>query len=110
MNVMGGGKTFSVILDILRYVEDPNYRAVVFRRTSPQITAPGSIWQEAGKIFSLPGIDAEPKIKDLKYVFPSGAEVVFSHLEHEKDKENWQGSQLSAVYFEEAKHKWPAVA
>lgn len=100
----GGGKSFAVLLDILRYKDDPNYRAVVFRRTSPQLLAPGSIWQEAGKLFTLPGIDAQAKIKDLKYVFPSGAEVSFSHLEHEKDKENWQGSQLSAVYFEEATH------
>lgn len=100
----GGGKTFAILLDPLRHLEDPNYKCVIFRRTSPQITAPGSLWDEARKMYSIEGIDGIAREKDLKYTFPSGMEVKFAHMEHEKDKINWQGTQITAAFFDEGTH------
>jgi predicted phage terminase large subunit-like protein len=90
------------MLDVLRYIDDPNFTAVIFRRESTQITAPGSLWQTARGIWALDGIDGTPREKDLTYSFPSGANVKFSHMELEKDKLNWSGSQLTAIIFDEA--------
>jgi len=86
----GGGKTYAILYDTLRYVEDPNYRAVIFRRTSPMLTSPGGLWDTASQIYTLPGIDGIPKQKDLTYVFPSGATVKFSHMEHVSDMLAWK--------------------
>src|SRR5215471_15024257 len=44
----GGGKTVGLILEPLRHVSRvANFRAVFFRRTMPQITNPGALWDEA---------------------------------------------------------------
>ena len=100
--------TYAVLFDTLRYVDDPNYRAVIFRRTSPMLTSPGGLWDTAGKVYTLPGIDGVAKQKDLMYTFPSGATVKFSHMEHVSDMLGWQGSQLTAVFFDEATHFDPS--
>src|SRR3984957_5372640 len=44
----GGGKTVGLILEALRHVgRVANFTAVFFRRTTPQITNPGGLWDES---------------------------------------------------------------
>jgi hypothetical protein len=44
----GGGKTVGLILEPLRYTSRvPGFTAVFFRRTTPQITNPGGLWDES---------------------------------------------------------------
>jgi hypothetical protein len=44
----GGGKTVGLIMEPLRYVgRVPGFTAVFFRRTTPQITNPGGLWDES---------------------------------------------------------------
>src|SRR5947208_17003584 len=44
----GGGKTVGLILEPLRYVSRvPGFTAVFFRRTTPQVTNPGGLWDES---------------------------------------------------------------
>ena len=44
----GGGKTVGLILEPLRHVgRVANFAAVFFRRTTPQITSPGALWDES---------------------------------------------------------------
>src|SRR5438445_4439209 len=44
----GGGKTVGLILEPLRHVgRVANFTAVFFRRTTPQITNPGALWDES---------------------------------------------------------------
>lgn len=100
----GSGKTYAILFDTLRYVDDPGYRAVIFRRTSPMLTNPGGLWDTASQVYTLPGIDGIPRQKDLSYTFPSGAVVKFSHMEHVSDMLGWQGSQITAAFFDEGTH------
>ena len=39
-----GGKTFGLLIESLRYVDDSRYNGVIFRRESPQITSGGGLW------------------------------------------------------------------
>lgn len=98
----GGGKTWALLLEPLRHVANPLFGAVIFRRTSPQITNEGALWDEASKLY--PPIGADPRIGDLAYRFPSGSTVGFAHLQHEKDKLNWQGAQVPLICFDELTH------
>ena len=98
----GGGKSYALLLDELRHVHRPGYRSVIFRRTSPQITAGGGLWDTAGAIF--PRFGGVANQSALKYTFPSGAEVKFTHLEHEKTKYNHDGSQYAKESFDELIH------
>ena len=99
----GGGKTFALLLDALRGVNDPNYRAVIFRRESTQITVEGGLWDESSKIY--PHAQGEPvQSPNYHWCFPSGARVSFRHLQHEKHKRAHQGAQYSVIGFDELPH------
>jgi hypothetical protein len=48
----GGGKTVGLILEPLRHVSRvTNFTAVFFRRTTPQITNPGGLWDESQNFY-----------------------------------------------------------
>ena len=48
----GGGKTYALLLEGQRHVSNTGYRGVIFRRTSPDITNPGAIWDESLELYS----------------------------------------------------------
>jgi hypothetical protein len=48
----GGGKTVGLILEPLRHVgRVASFTAVFFRRTTPQITNPGALWDESQNFY-----------------------------------------------------------
>lgn len=102
----GGGKTWSLLIDPLRYIDNPDFRAVVFRRTSPQITNPGGLWDQSERIYSL--ISGEPRKYRLEWEFPrldgkagSGAQIMMRHLEYDKNVYDWQGTEVAAILLDE---------
>ncbi len=101
----GGGKTWALLAEAARYVHVPNYGAVIFRRTSPQITNEGGLWDESMSIY--PQLGGIP-MHTLDWVFPktSGipANIGFRHLQYETDKLTWQGSQIAMLGFDELTH------
>ena len=99
----GGGKTFAALLEVLRHViHNRRFRAVFFRRTTPQITNPGGLWEEAAEIYPLTGGVAHQQM--LEYRWPEGGKVKFAHLEYEATKNNWQGAQVPLFVFDELTH------
>lgn len=98
----GGGKTWALLLEPLYHVGNPQFSCVFFRRTYPQITNEGGLWDQSLRIYPLAG--ASPRASDLEWVFPSGATVRFAHLQHEKDKYGWQGAQVPLICFDELTH------
>ena len=49
----GGGKTFGLLLEPIRHMNNKNYNAVIFRSNYTQVTSPGGLWDSSGKIYSL---------------------------------------------------------
>lgn len=98
----GGGKSASLILEPLRHMENSLFSAVMFRRTSPQITNPGGLWDESMKFYAQ--LNATPSVSRLEWMFPSGMKIKMAHMEHEKDKFDWQGSQIPLIMFDEITH------
>ena len=98
----GGGKTFALLMEPLRHVRNPRFSAVVFRRTSVQVRNPGGLWDESMRLYPLVG--ASPREYVLEWEFPSGASVKFSHMEHDKNRLDWQGSQIPLISFDELTH------
>jgi len=47
---------------------------------------------------------AEPSESKLEWTFPNSAEIKFAHMEHEKNKYDWQGSQIPFIGFDELTH------
>lgn len=96
----GSGKSFTLLLEALKHRNTPGFNAVIFRRTYPEITAPGGIWQESLELFTAFG--AKPNHSELEWKFDSGARIKFSHLQHEADMYSWQGAQVALIEFDEA--------
>jgi predicted phage terminase large subunit-like protein len=95
----GGGKTWSLLIEPLRHVANPHFGAVFFRRTYPQITNEGGLWDEAMELYPL--LDGMPNEHDRLFRFPSGMTVSFRHLQHEKDARKWTGSQVPLFDFDQ---------
>lgn len=99
----GGGKTYALLLEPLRHIQNPYFRALIFRRESTQISAEGGLWDTSKEIYPL--LNAEPKITPRpSWTFPSGARIAFAHLNLEDDKKGWQGSQITLLCFDELTH------
>lgn len=107
----GVGKTFCLLLEPLRNINIPNFGAVVFRRTSPMIRAEGGLWDASMKLFKNIKT-AKPRETTLEWLFPIirpnkptiNTKVKFSHLEHEKNIYDWQGSEIPLICFDELTH------
>lgn len=78
--------TFSLLFEATRDINNPGYGAVIFRKTYPEITDEGGLWDESEKIY--PYLGAIPRKSDLTWTFPSGATISFSHLQHQRLEEH----------------------
>jgi len=98
----GGGKSFAMLLDPLRYVHVPGFQAAIFRRTAEQVRQPGGLWDESCGLYpSVGGIGRE---HTLDWRWPGGGTIRFEQLQHEQTKHEYQGAQLAYLGFDELTH------
>lgn len=95
----GGGKSWSLLIEPLRHIQNKDFGAVIFRRTIPEITAEGGLWDEAGKLYQLLG--SAPNENDKQHTFPAGSRVTFAHMQRERDKYNWKSAQIPLIEFDQ---------
>jgi predicted phage terminase large subunit-like protein len=99
----GGGKTVALILEALRYVTRVlGFSAVFFRRTTPQITNPGGLWDESLNFY--PRFGGTPHRHTLEWEWPRGGKIKFSHLQLASTVYDWQGAQITLICFDELTH------
>jgi predicted phage terminase large subunit-like protein len=67
------------------------------------LTSPGSIWHEAVSLYSqIYPTGLKIRERKLEIVFPNGALLKFSHMQHATDMYDHKGGQYSLVIFDEA--------
>lgn len=98
----GGGKSYALLLEVLRHWDNERFGAVIFRRNSTQIRNEGGMWDESLSLYTQLG--AHPREAYLDWEFPSGARLKFSHLEHERTVYDWHGAQIPMIGFDELTH------
>src|SRR5712671_4330124 len=99
----GGGKTVGLILEPLRHVgRVPGFTAVFFRRTTPQITNPGGLWDESQNFY--PRLGGTPHLRAQEWRWPRGGKIKFSHLQLRTTVHDWQGAQITLICFDELTH------
>jgi predicted phage terminase large subunit-like protein len=91
-----------LLLELLRHIYNPLVRAVIFRRTYAQIKQPGGLWDTARMIY--PRFGGVFNETGMYCRFPSGMQINFAHMQHEKHKQSWDGSQLTIPTFDELQH------
>lgn len=100
----GGGKTYALLLEGVRNINNPRFGAVIFRRQSIQITQEGGLWDSSFDVYAnING--AYPKTSPRRHWrFKSGARISFAHIDGDKDLINWQGSQIAMIGYDELTH------
>lgn len=99
----GSGKTYTSLLIALKFMQHPRATGVIFRRTSKMITSPGSIWHEAVAMYtSIYKTGLRIRHRENEIVFPNGALLKFSHMQHASNMYDHKGGQYSLVIFDEA--------
>lgn len=99
----GGGKSYALLLEATRHLANPYFEAVIFRQSRPQIMSAGGLFATSQEIY--PHIGGKSVLTpDIQWRFPSGAKVTFAHMFYEKEKYNWQGSQIPLLMFDELVH------
>lgn len=98
----GGGKSVYLLQAALQFVDWPEYRALILRRTFAQLSiAQGllELAQEwlAGRAQGGDTVGGYP----TKWRFRSGATLDFGHVQHLKDRTNYQGGGWHFVGFDE---------
>lgn len=100
----GGGKSWSLLYECLRHVDNPEFNAVLFRKNAVQITNAGALWDASQKLYrKFPGASPR-KSPSLQWIFPSGAKVMFRHLERDESVHGFQGSEICLLEFDELTH------
>lgn len=99
----GGGKTYALLLEPCRHLDNADFGAVIFRREAIQITSEGGLFDTSFQIYMQ--IDGQPKLNPYRmWTFPSEATITFSHLHNEHDVNDWQGSQIPFIGYDELTH------
>lgn len=99
----GGGKSYALVFDAVRYAHVPGYRAVIIRKTTKALREIIlTTKQFYPKLF--PG--AKFHKQEGTWTFPSGAIVELSYCERIDDVEQYQGQQYQYIAFDEL-GQWP---
>lgn len=98
----GAGKTFVLLLEPVRNISVKGFGGVIFRRTYPQITLEGGLWDTAKGIY--PGVGLMPNYAGMQFRAANDNKIKFAHLQHEKSIYDYQGSQIPFIGFDELTH------
>ncbi len=90
------GKTHALLFESTRQVDKARYKALILRRTFPQLQ---ELMDRAQEHF--PKMGARWEGEEKRWRFPSGATIKFGHCEHEGSKTIYQGQQYAFIGFDQ---------
>lgn len=97
----GGGKTWSLLYALARWVALRGFIAIVFRKYMVDIKQAGGLWSEAEQIYPLLG--GQPNRHDWEWRFPSGAIIKMAAIDRDYQT-RFQGAQAAVIAFDEVTH------
>ena len=100
----GGGKSYAMVADPVRYLGNPNARMLLVRRSTEELRELISISKQLYPK-AIPGIKFMER--DKTWVAPSGATLWMSYLDREDDVMRYQGQAFNWIGFDELT-QWPS--
>lgn len=94
----GGGKSYALLADPMRYFANSNFMGLILRRTNDELRE--LIWKSQ-EIYTRAYPGAKWQEKKSQWVFPSGARLWFTYLERDEDVLRYQGQAFSYIGFDE---------
>ena len=97
----GGGKSYAMLVDPLRFAHRAAHRALILRRSMPELR---ELIDKSRELYpkAFPGC----KFREVEkiWTFPSGAKLEFGFLERDADVYRYQGQAYSWIGFDEITH------
>ena len=97
----GGGKSFAMLIDPLRYCHFSEHRALILRRSMPELR---ELIDKSRELYPKAFKGAKFKEVEKLWQFPSGAKIEFGFLERDADVYRYQGQAYSWIGFDEITH------
>jgi len=97
----GGGKSYAMIVDPLRYAHKKAHRALILRRSMPELR---EMIDKSRELYPQAFPGAKFREVEKLWNFPSGAKVEFGFLERDADVYRYQGQAYSWIGFDEITH------
>ena len=97
----GGGKSDSLVIEALRQVHIPHYKALILRKTFPQMS---ELVEKTLRYYKQAFPGAKYNGSTHTWTFPSGAKIVFGSMQHVQDRTNYQGKAYDFIGFDELTH------
>src|SRR5210317_1032807 len=97
----GGGKSFAMLIDPLRYCHKKAHRALILRRSMPELR---ELIDKSRELYPQAFPGARFREVEKVWTFPSGAKIEFGFLEKDADVYRYQGQAYSWIGFDEITH------
>lgn len=97
----GGGKSDALVIEALRQVHIPWYKALILRKTFPQLR---ELIDKTLNYYPRAYPKARYNGSNHTWRFPSGAQIVFGSMNRPQDKIQYQGQAYDFIAFDELTH------
>lgn len=94
----GGGKSYGLLADPMRYFGNANFNGIILRRTNDELRE--LIWKSQ-EIYPKAFPGARWQEKKSQWVFPGGGRLWMTYLERDEDVLRYQGQAFSYIAFDE---------
>lgn len=97
----GGGKSDALVVEALRQVGIPHYKALIVRKTYPQLA---ELIDKSLNYYPRAYPKARYNASAHTWTFPSGAKILFGSMQYTKDRTRYQGQAYDFIGFDELTH------
>lgn len=97
----GGGKSDALVIEALRQVHVPHYKALLLRKTFPQLA---ELIDKSLNYYPQAFPKARYNASAHRWTFPSGAKIIFGSMHRVQDKIQYQGQAYDFIAFDELTH------
>jgi len=94
----GGGKSYAMLVDPLRYCDKTHHRALLLRRTMPELR---DLITHSQRLYSRAFPGAKWREQEKEWRFPSGAKIEFGYAENMTDALRYQGQSYTWIGIDE---------
>jgi predicted phage terminase large subunit-like protein len=94
----GGGKSDALLTAALQFAEEPEYNAILFRKTYRALALSGGLMDRAHEWL---GTQARWNSEQKEFKFPSGATLSFGFMENDNDQYRYASTDYQFIGFDE---------
>jgi len=94
----GGGKSYAMLVDPLRYCDKEHHRALLIRRTMPELR---DLITHSQRLYAKAFPGARWREQEKEWRFPSGAKIEFGYAENMTDALRYQGQSYTWIGIDE---------